>query len=91
MNNIIIYAKKDWYIPKTILLYSRTKRNLKINKNDIKIEKNILGNKRNNNTVNNEISNNHELNYIIEDFIYNKKILLVEEYKKYFEKMKKMI
>lgn len=33
MNNIIIYAKKDWYIPKTILLYSRTKRKLKINKN----------------------------------------------------------
>ena len=44
--------------------------------NLIKIEKNILVNKRNNNTVNNDISNNHELNYIIEDFIYNKKIFL---------------
>jgi hypothetical protein len=51
-------------------LYSRKKENL------IKIEKNILVNKRNNNIVNNDISNNHELNYIIEDFIYNKKIFL---------------
>ena len=68
-------------------MYSRTKRKIKINK----IEKNILRNKRNNNTVNNNISNNHELNYIIEDFIYNKKMLPIEEYKVYFEKMKKMI
>lgn len=62
--------KRIWYITKTILLYSRKKENL------IKIEKNILVNKRNNNIVNNDISNNHELNYIIEDFIYNKKIFL---------------
>ena len=62
--------KRIWYITKTILLYSRKKENL------IKIEKNILVNKRNNNIVNNDISNNHELNYIIEDFIYNKKIFI---------------
>ena len=61
-----------------------------LNKNDNKKEYNLLGNKRNNSSHNNN-SNYHELVYIIEDFIYNKKIIPLKEYKSYFEKMKNMI
>ncbi len=63
---------------------------LNLNKNDNKKEYNLLGNKRNNSSHNNN-SNYHELVYIIEDFIYNKKIIPLKEYKSYFEKMKNMI
>jgi hypothetical protein len=66
---------------------------LNLNKNDNKKEYNLLGNKRNNSNSNNNNNNSnyHELVYLIEDFIYNKKIIPLKEYKSYFDKMKIMI
>ena len=62
-----------------------------MNKIDKKIVIILLGNKRNNNSIHYSFSYYHELNYMIEDFIYNKKIISIEEYKIYFEKIKIMI
>ena len=81
------FQKQSSYIEKQKL---KDFNKVNLNKNENKKEYNLLGNKRNNSNHNNN-SNYHELAYIIEDFIYNKKNIPIKEYKSYFDKMKMMI
>ena len=65
----------------------KEKKNMKNNK-----ENNYLGNKRNNcNNISNNFINGRDLQIQIEDFIYYKKGIPIEEYKDIFNKMKLMI